>query len=76
MYHNKEYISTPDCETYNHRVGSLPGTHELTMAWHNSYLIQGFILRDTPTDLLVPDEAVCTLHRHSLQKQLPNFLIL
>lgn len=41
-----------------------------------SYLIRDFILCDTLTDILVPDKAMRTFHRHTLQKQLSNFLII
>jgi hypothetical protein len=70
MYHNKESISTQDIKS-----PCSVSTPVTPIAWHISYLIQEFILGDTPTDILVPDEAVCTCHRHTLQKQLLHSLI-
>lgn len=41
-----------------------------------SYLLWDFIFSDVLTDVMVPDKAVSTVCRYTLQVQLPNFIII
>lgn len=41
-----------------------------------SYLLWDFIFSDVLTDVMVPDKAVSTVYRYTLQVQLPNFIII